>query len=70
MPKKQPKAKDEAETVMPDVGYHADFKLRAARSRGYAAGYDGQPAQCPIPGNGPEAQAWNAGYEAARKALS
>ena len=60
---------DDSENVMPDVGYHHDAKARAARSRGYAAGYDGQP-DCPYPGNGPEAKAWRDGYQAARQKLS
>lgn len=68
MPKKQPKPED-SENVMPDVGYYRDSRCRAARSRGYAAGYDGQPETCPHPPSSPEATAWHDGYRDARKRI-
>lgn len=62
-------SKHDGENAMPDVGVYPDASQRAARSRGYAAGYDGQPDDCPHPPTSPEALAWRTGYNAARKAV-
>ena len=57
-------AKAKPDTEMRDVGYFADFGLRVARSRGYAAGYAGKLRTGDLLTAG-EVVAWNEGYDRA-----